>query len=102
MQGSPSDIVSSIEVGVELQDLVQLISTARRSDMHQQIDTAVHDRIIDREAVLNDTEAWLHIPLVNSLDDDCFCASKRSGRRWLLLSHTRKYISSIYNLLIYY
>ena len=65
MQGCSANIISSVHLGPEGQDLPQLLGVARRSDMHQYSYTAIDYRFINWEATLHDVNAWLHDPLAN-------------------------------------
>ena len=65
MQGCSANIVSSVHLGPEGQDLPQLLGVARRSDMHQYSYTAIDYWVIHRESTLHDVHAWLHVPLAN-------------------------------------
>ena len=84
MQCCATDFVSFVQVWVQSQHLLKLAALARRSDMHEQVDAAVHDWIVHWETVRDDALTSFNIASVDGFNHDLFGTSER---RLIALHH---------------
>ena len=72
VQGSSSKLILVIEIRVQLQDFRKVSWATCRCNIHKEVDTILHDRLIDGEAMSHHIQAGLDLALIDSFDDHCF------------------------------
>ena len=86
MEHRATDSVLLVQVWAKLEQLSKLVAGKRGRCMHEQINFAVHDGLIDGEAVLRKLKNRLYVSLVQCLVDDLLRARK-SLHFWIVLNH---------------
>ena len=80
MQGCASVVVCAVEIGIQLENTLDVRSCAFASHEHQCRDVAVHDWLVDREQLLQDFNDRLDLAFVDGCHDNGLGAERLAVR----------------------